>query len=107
MASLVAEYLHGNAKSKNLIINLSMIDFHSNKQNFQFEEAFEIFSDLKWCDLDLIAKERTVYLILDEIQINYNHTSADGRDNSPQNKSDILWSKIKSIISNASRYIVV
>ena len=71
MATLIAESLLKNSTEKVLIINFSVIDFAS-IDNWEFEEAFYRHFNMTWDNVTVqISQHRTVYLIMDEVQMLY------------------------------------
>ncbi|KAI9349716.1 hypothetical protein BDR26DRAFT_852661 [Obelidium mucronatum] len=72
-----------------------MVDLSSRGEGWQFKSAFEEQLGVKWSDLFLIAKNRVIYLIFDEVQIIYQ-----SRPDSPSSNSQCVWDLIKSTSSN-------
>ena len=72
MACLTAHHLHRHPTKKNLVINLSILDFGRDGDPWFFESKFKDLTNLNWSDLTSILKNRDIYLILDEVQIMYN-----------------------------------
>ncbi|KAJ3374611.1 hypothetical protein HDU84_000788, partial [Entophlyctis sp. JEL0112] len=99
MATLISHRLKTVATEKCLIIKLSMIDLSRRGIHWQFEPAFEQEVGVKWSDLPMLARNRRIYLIFDEVQVIYKPTSVPGeRPPSPNNKSEVFWTMVKSIM---------
>lgn len=98
MASLVSNLLVENAKSKILVINISMVDFALDGENWKFEDSFGKMLGIRWADLRDISKNRDIYLVLDESQIIYNIKLPDGTV-VPNHGSGFFWSTVKSVLS--------
>ena len=100
MATLIAESLLKNSTEKVLIINFSVIDFAS-IDKWEFEEAFYRHFNMTWDNVTVqISQHRTVYLIMDEVQMLYQQLQPNGRPGSPSFKSTKFWLLVKSKISD-------
>ncbi|KAI8829749.1 hypothetical protein BJ741DRAFT_669245 [Chytriomyces cf. hyalinus JEL632] len=101
MASLISNRLKTTATEKCLIINLSILDLSSHGKGWEFESSFEEEVGVKWSDLHLLAKNRTIYLIFDEVQVIYQPpTPLGGRPKLPSNKSSCVWNLVKATMTN-------
>ncbi|KAJ3236311.1 hypothetical protein HDU81_010900 [Chytriomyces hyalinus] len=88
MATLISNHLKTTATDKCLIINLSMFDLSCRGENWVFESAFKGAVGVEWGDLHLLAKKRTIYLIVDDFQVAYLPSDQPGP---LKNQSSLLW----------------
>ena len=106
MATLIADSLFRSAPEKILIINLSMVDFAQRGPDWKFGDCFQGELGFSWADMFNYAKFRKIYLIIDEVQLIYKKVDDDGKVSSPCNKSGIVWTMAKALISNLKSRIL-
>ncbi|KAJ3235988.1 hypothetical protein HDU77_011872, partial [Chytriomyces hyalinus] len=101
MATLISHRLKTTAREKCLILKVSMLNLTRHGTGWTFESAFEEEVRVKWGDLPMLARNRRIYLIFDEVQVLYRRPVGD-RQAWPKFKSDVFWTMVKSIMVDHS-----
>ncbi|KAJ3259024.1 hypothetical protein HDU77_002015 [Chytriomyces hyalinus] len=98
-ATLVSNRLKTTATEKCLIINLSTLEFSCLGEGWVFKSVFKKVVGVKWDDLGLLARNRTIYLIFDSVQGFYQPMPSETGPASPNNTSSCFWELVKRIMT--------